>query len=130
MPTPDQTPESEPKMAAMEPIPVTVIGKGHEVGQSGTIGETPQGQANFISHVISPVSAIFIRAAHRFVDALIGASALSGIDSAAGWHLIHGGAFKAALLYACVVAGWGILRDMGTILTKLEGRFPLSSGNV
>lgn len=131
--TPDPTtdiPADAMKTTEVSPIVVTVVGKGSEVGVSGAIGVTPDNQANLITRVISPLMALAVRFGHRFIDALIGAEALKTLDTMADWNLIQGGAFKAALMIALATAVWGLIRDLGTVFTKLEGRFPLSTGNV
>lgn len=133
MPTPDPTPATEQdamKTTEVSPILVTVVGSGKEVGVSGAVGVTGEGQANLITQVITPVMALAVRFGHRFIDALIGAEALKTLDTMADWNLIQGGAFKAALMIALATAVWGLIRDLGTVFTKLEGRFPLSTGNV
>ena|SRR5688572_30445031 len=121
-------PEEKTTEEVLNPIVVATIGNKAEV-QTGTI-VTPEGKANFISKVVPTAQAIFIRAGHRFVDALIGAEALSTIDDAADWNLITGGAFKAAVLIAVMTAGWGVIRDLSTIFSGLERSHPLSVGNV
>jgi hypothetical protein len=118
------------KLTVSEPIVVTVVGKGPEVGESGTIASTPEGQANLVTRVITPAKALAIRFLHRFVDTIVGAEALQNIDSLTGWQAIPHSSYKVILAFAAVTAIWGLLRDCGTVLTRLEGKFPLSTGNV
>lgn len=115
----------------IKPVVVTMIGTGTgmESGTSSMV-KTPAGKPDILKQVVSAGTAIFIRAGHRFLDALVGAEALSTIDDAADWNLITGGAFKAALFIAIATAGWGIVRDLLTIFSGLERSHPLTVGNV
>lgn len=125
---PEETPDI--KTAAMPPVIVTMIGTGTGSGESGTLAKTPEGQPDLITNIIHPARAILVRFLHQFFDAFVSAGALSGVDKFADWNLIPGGAFKAALLFALFTAGWGAMRNIVTILSRLEGKWPLLTGNI
>ncbi len=123
----------EQKMAAIPPVVVTMIGDGTGDGGSpiitGTVGRTPDHQANLIVQVISPIVAILIRFANAYITTLVGLVTV-GLTTDA----LPAADFK-ALVWRCAglaIAGpcVSLAKDVITILGGLEKKFPLLTGNV
>lgn len=116
----------------IEPLPVTLIGVRNDAGAPITNGQvitTPDHQPNLVVQVVNPIIAILIRFASAYLTALVGllvggpATGLIGAGDL--WHLI----LKCASLALAgpVVA---LFKDIVTILTGLERKFPIATGNV
>lgn len=116
---------------SLPPVSVVVVGTGNGgVVPTGTIAETPHAnQPNLIVTVVSPLVAIAIRFANVYVGSLVGilagAMASDVIPAADFVHLLRacaGLALGGAVLLS--------LKDITTVLTGLEKRFPLLTGSV
>jgi len=128
----------EEKMTESAPIPVvhaTVVGVGPSTSDhlpTGTVAVTPgAAQPNLVLNVITPIVAIAVRFANTFLTTLVGL-VMAGMTPA-------GDVLKAndfvELVLACATlsvagAGVGLLKDLVTIFGRLEGKFPLLTGNV
>lgn len=128
----------DPKVTAaspLAPVSVTVIGTSEVAGGpapmvSGTIATTPAtNQPNLAVTVISPFLAIGIRFVNTYLTILVGLVAAGmtsdAIPSTDFFNLV----LKCAGL-SVAGAGIGLLKDTLTIFSRLEGKFPLLTGNV
>jgi hypothetical protein len=119
------------KTEPLPPVPVTIIGTGDGGSPSlaGTIATTPGQQPNLLVVVVTPLAAITVRALNNFFTmlvALVGAAMTSNVIPASDfWHLV----LKCATL-SVAGAGLGALKDIVTIFSKLENKFPLLTGSV
>lgn len=117
------------------PVEVTVIGTGTGTGNggnpipSGTMLQTPDHQPNVIVKVVTPIVAITIRFANAYLTALLGLVTVGlttdAISAPDFYHLV----IKCAglsLAGPCV----SLAKDLITILSGLEKRFPLATGSV
>ena len=131
-------PEGEKPGAAVEtpaiqPLPVTVIGvRTEDSGAPITNGQvitTPDHQPNLVVQVVTPLVAIVIRFINAYLTAiiglLIGGPATGLIRASDLGHLFVDCASLA--LFGPVVA---LLKDVVTILTGLERKYPIGTGNV
>lgn len=119
----------------LEPLRVAVIGTGTATGgpaplQTGTVAATPEDhQPNLLVVVVPPLTAIAIRAVNTYLTVLVGLVA-AGMTS----DVIPSSDFL-DLLQRCASlsvagTGLGVLKDLVTVFGKLEGKFPLLTGNV
>jgi hypothetical protein len=115
----------------MPPVPVTVIGTGDGLVQ-GAKATTPPDQPNIVVNVVQPIVAIAVRCAYLFVTTLVGLLVAGMTPDGAKllytsdfWHLL----ITCANL-SIPVAGLGFLKDLVTVLGKLEGRYPLLTGGI
>lgn len=119
----------------LRPVTVTLIGHGPATGgptplESGTVATTPAlHQPNLLVTVIPPALAILVRFVNNYLTILVGLVA-AGMTS----DVIPSADF-ASLVWKCAGlsiagAGLGALKDLVTIFGKLEGRYPLLTGNV
>lgn len=113
------------------PVAVTMIGTG-DSGHlpSGTVAfTTDPNQPNVIVKVVTPIAAVLIRFVNTFLTALLGilmgAMTSNVIQASDFLHLVY----KCAGL-AVAGAGVGLLKDLITVFGKLEGKFPLATGNI
>lgn len=131
MPANDKTTEA----AELHPVTVTVIGGGTATGgpvpiETGTVATTPAPhQPNLLVTVIPPVVAILIRFANTFLTVLLGL-----ITGAMATNVIPAKDFLDLVLKCAGLsiagAGIGLIKDLVTIFARLEGRYPLLTGNV
>jgi hypothetical protein len=114
------------------PISAAIVATGGIGGfiPPGTTALTPGAtQPNVLITVITPLTAIMVRFVNAFLTTLVGlvtAGATTNIIPASDfYHLV----LKCAGLS---VAGAGIdaMKNILTIFTKLEAKYPLSTGNV
>lgn len=117
----------------IEPLPVTFVGvRTDNTGAplvNGQVITTPDHQPNIVVQVVTPVLAVLIRFANAYLTAivglLVGGPATGLITAGDLWHLLLKCASLA--LFGPVVAA---LKDIVTILTGLERKFPIATGNV
>lgn len=112
------------------PIEVTVIqGTGDRAPLASGLISTPADQPNIVVNVISPLVAILIRFLNTYLTTLVGL-----ISAGMVTDIIPATDFV-ALVIACgklsfAGAGLDALKNLVTIFGKLEGKFPLLTGNV
>lgn len=125
----EETKEAE----GIEPIKVAIIaagpqGPGTSLPSNGTVLPTPGSQQpNVIVQVVSPIMVLLI----RFITAYL--TNLTGLISAgltpAGGKLLYTSDFYHLVLTCASLAlagpGLGLLRDLLTIFSKLEAKYPL-----
>ena len=119
----------------LAPVAVTVIGTGPVSGgpdplATGDVATTPSSnQPNLRVVVIGPLVAIMIRFLNTYLTVLVGlvgAGLTSDIIPANDFmHLV----MRCAQL-SFAGAGFGLLKDFATVFGKLEGKYPLLTGNV
>ncbi len=118
------------------PVVVTMVGTGTGDGggspiPSGTTLKTPDHQPNVIIRVVAPIWAILVRAGYTFSTALVSALTVGGLTGekilphADFVELLH-----SAIFLASVTTGLGALKDVATVFSGLEKKFPLASGSV
>lgn len=115
------------------PVSVTVIGGTGDGGlpiTTGTIATTPSSQqANIVVTVVTPLAAILIRFVNNYLTILVGLVAAgmtsNAIPSADFLDLVA----KCAGL-SVAGAGFAALKDLVTIVGRLETKYPLLTGNV
>ncbi len=115
----------------MEPVHVTLVGTGDGLVK-GTKATTPHDQPNIVLNVVQPIVAIGVRFGYLFLTTLVGL--LVAAMTPAGGKLLYSSDFY-HLLETCAnlslpVAGLGFLKDLVTVLGKLEGKYPLVTGSV
>lgn len=115
----------------MPPVSVTVVGTGDGLVK-GTKATTPHDQPNIVVNVVTPLVAIAVRFGYLFLTTLVGLL-VAGMTPAGGKLLYTSDFYH--LLLTCAnlslpVAGLGFLKDLVTVLGKLEGKYPLLSGGV
>lgn len=127
----------DPKVTQSRPVEtvtVAVLGTGDSSHlPSGTVAVTPGAhQPNVIVEVITPLVAILVRFGYTFGTALVGL-VTAGITPA-GSKLLYTSDFYHLVLtcasLAVPVAGLGLLKDLTTVFSGLEKKFPLASGSV
>lgn len=123
----DKSTESRP----VEPVQVAIIGTGDKSRlPTGTEAETPGAhQPNIVVNVVGPVFAIAVRFINTFLTVLLGiltgAMATDVIQADDFLHLVY----KCAGL-SVAGAGIGLIKDSITVFSRLESKYPLSTGNV
>lgn len=114
----------------MGPLQVTVIGTGDgKMIDTGTVGKTPSGEPNLIVTVVSPIVAILVRFVNAYLTmlvALVGAGMTTDVIPATDFINLVSACAKLSL----AGAGLGALKDVVTIVGKLEHKFPLATGSV
>lgn len=131
-------PEKLAAPQAIAPVTVTMIaGPGTGTGDggvpmtSGTVGHTSGDQPNVVVQVVTPLMAIGVRFINLFLTTFVGLLTAAGIG--VGTTEVHVGfqiIFQTSAWTALVVAGMGSLKDLVTIFSGLEKKFPLASGSV
>lgn len=122
-----------PKEVEVSPVPVTLIGTGPGTDMTGMTGVTPNGKPNLIvTNVINPMIAVLIRFVHLYLTTLVGLIT-AGVTPLAD-NLIAYTDF-ATLVSGCALLAipgpaLGALKDTITIFGRLEGKFPLLTGNI
>lgn len=106
----------------IEPVNALVISSG--TGDGKAVIETPDGHPNIVIQVVTPLAAILFRFANSFLTmlvSLVSAGMTTNIIPASDfYHLV----MKCAIL-SVAGAGLGFLKDLVTIFSKLEQKFPL-----
>lgn len=123
------------KMTESRPVPpvlATVIGTGDGSRlSSGTMAETPgSAQPNVVIKVIPPILALLVRFANAYLTTLVGllTAGVVGktvIPATDFWHLLLVCA-QLSLAGPCV----DLIKNLITMLGRLEGKYPLLTGNV
>lgn len=125
----------EQKMTESRPVEhvvTTVIGTGDGSRlANGTIAETPGSNTpNLVVKVIPPLVAILVRFANAYVTTLVGliTAGIVGKDviPAADFGALFVLCAKLSLAGPCVDA----LKNLVTVLGRLEGKYPLLTGSV
>lgn len=121
--------------SSLQPIQIAVIGTKDVTGgpaplTTGTEVVTPGAhQPNGILMVVTPLVAIAIRFGNMYLTVLVGLVAAGmtsdAIPSTDFFHLV-----KTCAGLSLAGPGLGVLKDCLTIFTRLEGKFPLLTGNV
>jgi hypothetical protein len=115
----------------VEPVKIAMVGTGDGSRlPTGTIATTEgEHEPNLIVKVVTPALAIAVRALNTFFTVMSGA--VSGIGVT---NVIPFSDFTDLLRKAAVVAVFavliGVIKDCATIFGRLEGKFPLLTGNV
>lgn len=119
--------------AAIQPLPVTMIGVRTENSgapiTSGQVIVTPAGQPNFVVRVITPLVAISVRFGNAYLTALLGLVTVGlTTDALPAQDFVHLVLRCASLSLAgpCV----SLAKDLVTILSGLEKKYPLATGSV
>lgn len=112
------------------PVAVTLVGTGDGAPMAnGQVVNTPDHQANLVVQVVTPLMAIIIRFANAYLTALVGlliGGPTTGLIPASDfWHLI---VVSSGLALAGPIVG--AIKDVITILTGLERKYPIETGNV
>lgn len=118
--------------AAIEPVSVAIIGGTVPAGSpltTGTTATTPDHQPNLVVTVITPIMALLIRALNVYVTAVVGLLAAAMTSNA-----ITAPDFAHLLLKCAGLAIGGtvvmLLKDIVTVTSGLERKFPLATGSV
>lgn len=125
-------PDDKTVSTQVQPITVAVVdgtGDGGAPIPSGTMLVTPDHQPNVIVKVVTPIVAVSIRFANAYLTALIGlvlAGSTTGAIPAKDFMDLVYKCAGLSLAGPCVALG----KDLITILTGLEKRFPLATGSV
>lgn len=131
----------ETKRTESSEIPVvhtTVVGVGPTQPEhlpSGTVAVTPgPAQPNLVVNVVTPIVAVSVRFVNTFLTTLTGLVIAAMASNAAGAEVIHASTFWHLVLDCATLsvasAGVGLLKDLVTIFGRLEGKYPLMTGNV
>lgn len=126
----------DPKVSTevVKPLHTTIIGTG-DGGfiPPGTLATTPgDSQPNIIVTIVTPMFAVFVRFVHSFLTILVGL--VTAGMTPAGQHVLKADDFW-HLVTSCATlsvagAGVGLIKDLITIFGRLEGKYPLLTGNV
>ena len=120
----------------MEPVQISIVGG---TGSGGDVSNTPpkmmaetaSGQPDFVVNIIRPSLAIFVRFIHLFLTTFVGALTAAGIG---GENLLGATDFQGVVqhgaLMALSVGGTGFLKDLVTVFSRLEGKYPLMTGSI
>lgn len=119
---------------AVPPTQVSIIGTGDgNLPPSGPVLVKTQGtQPDIVITVVGPLRAIGIRFINQYLTTLVG---LVGAGlTPAGSKLLEATDFYHLILtcgsLAVAGAGFGLLKDLITVFGRLEGTYPLLTGNV
>jgi hypothetical protein len=116
----------------IEPVVVTMVGSGTGDGApipSGMVVKTPDHQPNLVVQVVTPLAAVLIRFANSYLTTLIGLVTVGlTTDALPAKDFGHLVLRCVSLSLAGPAVGFG--KDIITILSGLEKRFPISTGNV
>jgi hypothetical protein len=128
------------KTAPIAPVSVAVVGSlptmmtGTGTGSpltTGTVGTTPDHQPNIVLNVITPVVAITVRAVTLFLTTFSAALAVAGVggkDVLPVADMQH--AINLAMWMGLSAAGVGTVKNLITIFSGLEGKYPLGTGSI
>jgi hypothetical protein len=134
------TDELKTETLPIEPMKIAVVsgtgtGDGGNPITSGTVATTPEHHPNLIITVVGPVMALVVRFINTFLTGWVGL--LSGapiIDKVAGMQIFEfndlGDLVTKSAIAALAPAVIGLGKDLITIFGKLEGKYPLLTGNV
>ncbi len=110
-------------------VNIAVIGTGTSSNLQPGMAVTGHGQANLAYQVVRPMVAIAIRFAKTYLMSLVALIGLGATTDVLPWHdfaTLVTGSYKIALGVALL----GLGKDLITVLTDLEKRFPLLFGNI
>lgn len=125
---PDLTPaatKTETTTTPIPPVEVAVIGT---TGAPPQVVTTPDHLPNLVVTMISPILAILVRFANVYLLTLVGLLGTSMTGALAApdfWHLV----LKCGEM-ALAPAGLALGKDLITVLSGLEQKFPLATGSV
>lgn len=124
----------DPKMTPIEPIRVALIGTDTGTGdgspmRSGQVLVTPDHQPNLVIRVVTPIVALSIRFANAYLTALVGLVLAGMTTDALGTQDFTHLVVKCASLSLAGPAV-ALAKDLITILSGLERKFPLATGSV
>lgn len=137
IPTPDPSVDVA-KMSPSAVIPamdIAIIGGTGDGGSPITTGATavtPDHLPNLAITVVTPLMAIFVRFANLFLTTLVGI-VVAGMTPVGGKLLYTSDFVHLVLLSASLAlpgAAIGFVKDLITILGRLEGRWPLATGSI
>ena len=118
-------------------VEVTIIGAGAGAGTSsgapipsGTMLATADHQPNVIVNVVTPLVAIGVRFGNSFCVSLAGSLAAGGLTEKLIPHVDFTTLVQGSVMLAACIAGVGLLKDLATVFSGLEKKFPLASGSV
>ncbi len=122
--------DTDKAVNTLPPVTVTVVGTGDGLVQ-GTVATTPPDQPNIRIKVVPPLMALVARFANLFLTTLVGL-VMAGMTPAGG-KLLYTNDF-AHLLLTCAnlslpIAALGFMKDLVTIFSRLEQKFPLATGS-
>lgn len=117
----------------IEPVQVTIIGTGDGGNaaplQSGTVGVTADHMPNIVVTVIQPIAAVLVRSINFYIWMVVGL-----LGTAMTSDVITAPDFGHLLLKCMGMAVGGTvvvtLKNIATIFTGLEKKFPLATGSV
>jgi hypothetical protein len=117
------------------PVKVTIIGTG--TGDGGvlpprTLAVTPDHLPNLMVRVISPLMAITVRFVNLFLTTFVGL-VVAGVTPEGGKLLYTSDFFHLVLTCASLSipgAAIGLFKDLITVFGRLEGKYPLATGQV
>lgn len=114
-----------------QPIAVAVVGTGDGRAPmlAGATAVTPPHLPNLAILVVSPLLAIVIRFVNSYLTVLVGLVA-AGMTSNVIPYTDFLDLVKQCAGLSIAGAGVGLLKDVLTIFTRLESKFPLATGNV
>jgi hypothetical protein len=113
------------------PLVVAMVGNdGAAVMPDKTVAVTPDHLPNIITQVVTPLRAVLIRAANVGVTVFLSLTTIGNLASATVGDSMPTINFKHALWFAALAALGEALKSSATILSGLEKRFPVQSGNV
>lgn len=126
-------PEEKLAQQPIENLPVTLIGvRTDNSGApivSGQVIVTPANQPNLVVQVVTPLMALIVRFANAYVTALVGLVTV-GLTTdalpAADFAQLVVRCSSLALAGPCVA----LAKDLITILSGLERKFPIATGSV
>lgn len=119
------------KLEPMQPVQVSIIGTGDGGAPltTGTTASTPDHQPNLVVRVITPLTALIVRFVNTYLTTLVGlvaAGMTSNIIPATDFgHLV-----LACAKLSIAGAGLGALKDLLTIFSGLERKYPLATGSI
>lgn len=117
------------------PVNIAIVGtETHQGGgvaptPSGTIAITPDSQPNLKINVITPAVAIAVRAANLFLTTFLGLLTAAGVG-VDGMHGDFQTVVSKAAMASLIVAGLGTVKNIVTVLGRLEGKYPLATGSI
>jgi hypothetical protein len=116
----------------MEPLHVTIMGGTGDGGVRQQTIVTPAGQQNVIATFIPTTYGLVLGWIDSFIKSFLsisGIGAVANIDALKAIlpnHSALGGTvIEEAIFYAFVIATFGLLADIGKIVSKLREKYPL-----
>lgn len=133
-------------MVDQPPVHVSIVGTGTGDGggavvtpvaapgatalASGTVGETPIGQPNILLNVVNPFIAILVRFAHVFLVTILAQIGVVLSGEGASTAVVPMLVLKSAAIAALWAGGVETVKNLITIFTGLEQKFPLGTGSI